>query len=208
MKSIKKTNRQGEIETAAYALLTEVGYKKTSMLAIAKRASASNETLYKWYGNKQNLFTSLVKNNAEEVKEQLQKAITNQLDTIDTLRIIGPKLLKLVTSEKAIILNRAAAIDFNETNTLGNALSEQGKMKVAPLLMTVVQQGIDNGTFTNLQEDNNNIEAGEITNIFLSILVGDLQIRRVIGVHSVLKPKEVEERSKLALKCIKSLYIK
>ena len=89
MKTTKKIQREDEIETAAYALLAEVGYKKTSMLAIAKKASASNETLYKWYGNKQNLFASLVEKNAEVVEQELQEAIDNQSDTLETLAIVS-----------------------------------------------------------------------------------------------------------------------
>ena len=61
MKKEKKVQRQSEIETAAYALLDEFGYGGISMLKIAKRAKASNETIYRWYGDKLGLFKSLVK---------------------------------------------------------------------------------------------------------------------------------------------------
>ena len=51
------------IEQAAYELIDEFGYDGISMLKIAKRAKASNETLYKWYGDKKGLFSALVETN-------------------------------------------------------------------------------------------------------------------------------------------------
>ncbi|WP_404927319.1 TetR/AcrR family transcriptional regulator [Mesorhizobium sp. ORM16] len=65
MTTPKQAARRERIEEAAYAVLRETGYKSASLLAIAKRASASNETLYNWYGNKQTLFRSLIEANAE-----------------------------------------------------------------------------------------------------------------------------------------------
>lgn len=203
METSKKEQRQNEIETAAYALLEKIGYKKTSMLAIAKKASASNETLYKWYGNKQNLFASLVEKNAETVEKELQDAIESQADALKSLAVIGPLILKLVSSEKAIALNRAAAIDVNENNTLGRTIAEQGKKKITPLLIEIIQQGIDKDVFIN--ETNNT--ASEISQVYLSLLIGDIQVQRVIGVKEVINKNEIEQRSNLALKCIKQLYI-
>ena len=206
MKSTIKDQRKEEIEAAAYALLAEVGYKKISMLAIAKKASVSNETLYKWYDNKQNLFASLVKKNADIVGKELIMAIDNHLDTIETLQVIGPFLLKIITSEKVIMLNRAAAIDVNECNTLGKTISEQGRMKVTPLLIAIFQQGIDENVFKNTERNQDIIDAQNIAQLYLNLLIGDIQIQRLIGTKDILKPGEILHRSNRALKCLKQLY--
>ena len=75
MKEENRLKRQGEIEQAAYALLREDGYGNISMLKVAKRAKASNETLYRWYGDKLGLFGALVAKNAEEAKRLLDAAL-------------------------------------------------------------------------------------------------------------------------------------
>ena len=85
------------------------------MLSIAKRARASNETLYRWYGNKQGLFKGLVEANAAHVAALLEAAIEEGKDPTQTLVQVGPLLIELVTSEKAVALNRAAAADATET---------------------------------------------------------------------------------------------
>ncbi|MEQ8740678.1 MAG: helix-turn-helix domain-containing protein, partial [Hoeflea sp.] len=63
MREETRAARQAQIEQAAYEVLEEKGYAATSMLAIAKRARASNETLYNWYGDKTGLFRALVVRN-------------------------------------------------------------------------------------------------------------------------------------------------
>ncbi len=49
-------------------MLDAKGYAGASMLAIARQAKASNETLYNWYGDKNGLFRALVVRNAGEVR--------------------------------------------------------------------------------------------------------------------------------------------
>ena len=74
-------------------------------------------------------------------------------------------------------------------------------MNVTPLLIAIFLRGIANDLFKN--EDSN-----EITHVYLNLLIGDIQIQRVIGVSEVLPADIIEQRSKLALKCIKQLYRK
>ena len=56
-----RQRREAAIHAAAYALLAEHGYGGTSMLRVARAARASNETLYRWYGGKDGLFTAMVR---------------------------------------------------------------------------------------------------------------------------------------------------
>ena len=111
MRTENKAARKERIEAAALELLAEKGYLATSMLAVARRAKASNETLYNWYGNKQGLFRSLVETNARDVKTLLQNDLAQHRPPDATLEALGPLLLGLLVSDKAITLNRAAAAD-------------------------------------------------------------------------------------------------
>ena len=108
MREEKRSIRQQQIETAAYKVLESKGYGGTSMLGIAKQARASNETLYNWYGDKQGLFQALVTRNADEVKQHLQDELETDNDALSILGTLGPKLLDLLTGDRAVALNRAA----------------------------------------------------------------------------------------------------
>ena len=172
MRQEKKAQRQQQIENAAYAVLEAKGYGGTSMLGIARQAKASNETLYNWYGDKQGLFQALVTRNAEEVKSHLESELESDNDALSILGTLGPKLLKLLTGDRSVALNRAAAAD--STGELGATLSKAGREAVFPLLEQVLKRAKNEG---QLHFDH----AGEAVGLYLDLLIGDQQIRRVIG---------------------------
>ncbi len=172
MREEKRSLRQQQIEAAAYQVLEAKGYGGTSMLGIAKQARASNETLYNWYGDKQGLFQALVARNAEEVRQHLEEGLQTDHDALSILETLGPKLLALLTGDRAVALNRAAAAD--SSGELGATLSKAGREAIFPLLEQVLLRARAEGdlTFEN---------SGEAVGLFLDLLIGDQQIRRVIG---------------------------
>jgi AcrR family transcriptional regulator len=172
MRDENRSIRQDQIEQAAYAVLDAKGYGGTSMLAIAKAAKASNETLYNWYGDKTGLFAALVRRNAAEVKALLEDQIAAGGDAVDALARVGPVLLQLVTSDRAVALNRAAAAD--PTGKLGRVLAAEGRETVAPLIAQVIAQGREQG---RLAFD----DLAMACETWLGLLIGDIQIRRVVG---------------------------
>lgn len=178
--------RQGQIEEAAYDLLREQGYAGTSMLRIAQRAKASNETLYRWYGDKAGLFRALVQRNAAEVKAQLEQGLAGEGPALETLRALGPRLLALLTSPRAVALNQAAAADAS--GALGKVIAQSGRDSIAPLIQQTLQKARDSGalSFSNPHE---------VLELYLGLLVGDLQIRRAIGRLPPLDNEMIEARA-------------
>ncbi len=190
MRESAQRERRRLIEEAAYELIDEKGYDNISMLAIAKRAKASNETLYRWYGDKKGLFQAMVIRNADDVYESLIQDLDRQRDPMQILEEISLKLLRLLSSDRAIALNRAAAAD--PSGELGKALSEVGRERVFPLISKVLSQIKEQGTFGDLEID-------ELGNLYLSLLIGDMQIRRAIGVMSVPSEAELQAKTRKAL---------
>ncbi|MBY5539026.1 TetR/AcrR family transcriptional regulator [Rhizobium leguminosarum] len=170
MREDTKTRRQAEIETAAYELLKERGYRSTSMLDIAKAAKASNETLYRWYGDKNGLFKTMVESNARATKAALNTAIADDVDPLETLGRVAPILLSMLLGDKAIALNRAAAAD--ESGELGATIAAAGRDGVFPLIEKLIGRGLETAALAAPS-------AGVAAEWFLSLLIGDLQIRRV-----------------------------
>jgi AcrR family transcriptional regulator len=192
----KRSIRQQQIETAAYKVLESKGYGGTSMLGIAKQARASNETLYNWYGDKQGLFQALVTRNADEVKQHLQDELETDNDALSILGTLGPKLLDLLTGDRAVALNRAAAAD--SSGELGAAISQSGREAVFPLLKKVLERARDDGQLTFDQP-------ADAVGLYLDLLIGDQQIRRVIG--RLERPSEAFrlERSDRAVRHLRQL---
>ena len=190
MREDKRSRRQAQIETAAYEILEAKGYDGTTMLGIAKKAGASNETLYNWYGDKKGLFQALVTRNAAEVKGHLEEGLQAETDALSILGTLGPKLLGLLTADRAIALNRAAASD--SSGELGATLSKAGRETVLPLLEQVLLRAKNEGLLSFEH-------SGAAVGLYLDLLIGDLQIRRVIGRIPSPSKAFCEERSARAL---------
>lgn len=171
MQDQKKEARSQQIEDAAYEVLREKGYGGASMLSIAKRAKCSNETMYRWYGDKVGLFRALVERNAKGAVAMLTEALEQNTQPLTTLRDFGPVLLDALLDERAVALNRAAAAD--PTGELAVALTEAGRGTVAPLVAQLMERAIESGAIGG--------PASEAADLYLSLLIGDLQIRRVVA---------------------------
>lgn len=194
--------RRKAIEDAAYAVLAEKGYKAASMLAIARKAKASNETLYNWYGNKQKLFGSLVQGNTKTIRHLLsdQQEPLTEKPIIEALELLGVLLLELVTSERAIALNRAAAGDVHDTGTLGKTIAESGKQTILPLVSDLFENARKAGALDYGDQD-------QVAETWISLLIGDLQIQRVIGVREALTEQQLNARAKRAAALIGKLFV-
>lgn len=191
--------RRVAIEDAAYEVLLQDGYKAASVLAIAKQAMASNETLYRWYGNKQGLFAALVDRNAQVAREMLDEALAQDRPPLSVLESLGPVLLTLVTSDRAVALNRAAVGDVFDTATLGQALAKGGREALMPRVATLLARAAAGGDLTIDDADN----AAEI---YINLLLGDVQIRRATGALDGLSATEIEKRANKAMHLLKRLY--
>lgn len=184
-----RSGREASIFEAAYGLVAERGYAATSMLAIAKAARASNETLYRWYGDKRGLFARMVEENARATRARLEAALAPGGDPLECLREAAPILLAMLLGERAISLNRAAAAD--ETGELGRALAANGREAVVPLLGVLLAGAMEAGMIRAPSPQ----QAAEW---YVALLVGDLQVRRVNRVLAEPSADEIAARTDAA----------
>ena len=188
MREDNKAQRREQIEAAAYDLLAIKGFQNMSMLAVSKSAKASNETLYRWYGDKIGLFKALIATNAERVATRLREALETSTQLDQALTEIGPVLLSMLLGDRAIALNRAAAADAS--GVLGEALAQEGRGKVFPLIAELFSRLVAQGVLKG--------DPAQIAALYVDLLVGDLQIRRATGALGPLRDRVIEDRAHLA----------
>lgn len=196
MKEDRRKARRDAIEAAAYALLEQDGYDGLSMQGLARAAKASNETLYRWYGDKTGLYEALVARNAETIRDRIQSLLEQGHDPIKTLGAAGPALLTMLLGRQAIALNRAAAAD--SSGVLGAALAKYGRGTVAPLFEQAVGNAINSGALRGASRD--------LTEFYLANLIGDLQVRRVTRAMPMPDLDLITDRADTALSRLVSLY--
>lgn len=200
MNQADRDERHAEIQAAAFALLKELGYRKTSMLLIAKRAQASNQTLYAWYSNKQQLFRGIINNFGLAVREQLSAALKEDQDPLKALKALGPTLLRFTTDEHAIIMNRAAVIDASETGVLAQAVDEVARDAIFPLICALMQRLVDTGAFAP------KVKAEDAAQTYVALLFGEAQLRQALGNLPPFDEKTIAARSARAYQLTCKLY--
>lgn len=189
MRAEAREKRKEAIEEAAIILLIEGGYDRLSMLAVARRVRASNETLYRWYGDKTGLFKALVDRNAQRIRRALDANTSEPLSPVETLRAFGPSLLEVLTGPAAIALNRAAAAD--PSGTLGSALASVGRDAVLPVLARLMASAQKTGFLARFDTET-------AVDLYLSLLIGDLQVRLVTRAVGEVSDSEIAMRAQRA----------
>ncbi|ESX16229.1 TetR family transcriptional regulator [Mesorhizobium sp. LNJC384A00] len=169
------TERQKAVLDAALRLLVEEGDNLT-MTAVARRASCSKETLYKWFGDRDGLLTATVQWQASKVRvvpvdgERLDLASLTA-----SLEGFASDWLKVISSDTSIALNRVAVGHAGSgKDDLGAILLENGRFALARRLKPVLLAGKQAGLldFT---------DAEMAFRTFFGLVARDVQIRLLLG---------------------------
>lgn len=196
MRQETRKTRRKEIQQAALALLVQHGYAATTMASVAKAAGASLETLYKWYGDKPGLFRAMVQASIEKLRDALVMSTAESHEPLAALQEFGPRLISVLTSEPVVALNRAAAAD--SSGDLGRIIADAGRDTIAPQLTDLFERVKGTGAFGPF-------DSATATEIYLGLLLGDMQIRRVVGRVPPPDAADIQRRSDRALELLHHL---
>lgn len=167
--------RQQAVLDAVLALIVEGGDPLT-MDAVARRASCSKETLYKWFGDRDGLLTATVRWQASRVH-----AGRYEIDTLDAatltknLRDFAESWLSVIASPTSVALNRiAVAHAGSHKSNLGAIVLANGRFAIGERVKPVLEAGRAAGLLAF--EDT---EAAFRT--FFGLVGRDIQIRLLLG---------------------------
>ena len=191
MKNPGRAERRDVILDAATAILREKGYRGATMLDVARRVSASKETLYAWFGNKSGLFQAVIRRNADTVRTVLEGHLDGNATVEEALADVGRALAGLLLGDGTVAINRAAISEARSEPALARILVETGREATLPFFVRYLEQcrGRD------LLDFDDPWEAAET---FLGLLLADMQIRRLLGVVDAPDTGEIEARAKQA----------
>lgn len=193
------TPRQQAVLTAALDLLVEAGDALT-MTAVARRASCSKETLYKWFGDREGLLTATVQWQAAKVRVPAVDRRTLDVASLHaSILQFGRDLLATIAGETSVALNRLAVSHATEDNGLGAIVLDNGRFTMGKRLKPVLEAGRDARL---LRFDNS--ETAFRT--FFGLVVRDVQVRLLLGDHLALTAKEIEADAERATEQFLQLY--
>ncbi len=166
----EREQRVDAVLDAALAELVAQGVDGITMTGIARRARASKETLYAWFGGREGLIGAVIERNADRSATAVADALEGGGDHRATLVGYGTGLLTLLTSDESVALNRAAMTD----PSLAERLLASGRHRIGPLVERYLSSLHDAGTINAPRPD-------ESFALLYGLVVQDVQIRVLLG---------------------------
>ena len=192
--------RHVEVLTAVLDLMVEEG-DGFSMAKVARRASCSKETLYKWFVDRDGLLTATVRWQASKVcmPELVRDGLTLSRFR-KSLEDFASNWLSVITGDISVALNRAAIAHAGSTKSrLGEIVLYNGPFAMARRLEPIFELGRDAGLidFKNSQE---------VFAKYFGLVIGDIQIRALLGENMGLDVKTIKAISQQAVSQFLALY--
>lgn len=167
--------RQQAVLGAVLALMVEEGDQLT-MDAVARRASCSKETLYKWFGDRDGLLTATVRWQAAQVRaDRYEGQALDAASLRENLESFAATWLGVVASRTSVALNRIAiGHAAARKSNLGGIVLENGRFAIGARLKPVLEAGRAAGLLA--------FEDGEEAfRTFFGLVGRDIQIRLLLG---------------------------
>lgn len=194
------STRQSEVLDAVLSLLVE-GREALTMSAVARRASCSKETLYKWFGDRDGLLTATVQWQASKVRAgnwDRQKLDASLLE--ESLGAFWANWLSVITSRTSIALNRVAVSHAGTAKSnLGAIVLANGRFAIGERLKPLLEAGREAGL---LDFD----DSEEAFRTYFGLVGRDLQIRLLLGDRIDLTEAERRREAARATKQFFALY--
>jgi len=194
------TERQKDVLDAALALMMEAGDQLT-MAGVARRASCSKETLYKWFGDRDGLLTATVQWQASRVRvEPFDRARLDLAGLTSALKGFAADWLRVVSSPTSVALNRlAVAHAGSDKRGLGAIVLENGRFALARRLKPVLEAGREKGLLAF-----GDVETAFRT--FFGLVARDVQMRLLLGDQMKLTEAEIVGDAAEATRQFLALY--
>ena len=193
------TPRQQAVLTAALDLLVEEGDGLT-MTAVARRASCSKETLYKWFGDRAGLLTATVQWQASKVRSPHVDRRSLDAQTLkSSIFQFGRDLLSTIAGSTSVALNRLAISHATEDNGLGAIVLDNGRFTMGKRLKPVLEAGRDARLIR--------FENSEIAfRTYFGLVLRDVQIRLLLGEKLMLTAKDIDQDAERATEQFLMIY--
>lgn len=196
----RPTPRQGEVLDAVLELLVE-GRDALTMAAVARRASCSKETLYKWFGDRDGLLTAAVRWQASKVRaDSLEREGLDSTVLRESLERFAATWLKVISSRSSVALNRVAVSHAaTGRSNLGAIVLANGRFAIGSRLKPLLAAAREAGLLTFQDEE-------EAFRTFFGLVGRDVQIRLLLGDRLELDEAEAEREAARATQQFFTLY--
>lgn len=194
------TERQEAVLDAVLALMVEQGGSLT-MTDIARRASCSKETLYKWFGDRDGILTATVRWQASKVRAGNYDA--QHLDAAalrESLENFARNWLSVISSSTSIALNRVAIGEAaSGKSDLGRIVLANGRLAIGERLKPLLEAARAAGLLEFA-------DAETAFRTFFGLVGRDVQIRLLLGDRMSYPAPEIAADASSAVRQFLTLF--
>ncbi|MEZ4729031.1 MAG: TetR/AcrR family transcriptional regulator [Caldilineaceae bacterium] len=130
---------------AAQDLLARHGYAGLSMRELAIESGVAKATIYHYFQDKEEIFRQVLERDMRTVHEHLVAAMAKEVDCLAQLRAVVYTMFSLIYARRAIIMGVIREIGENK-QLFHEVMCAHRRTHLHPL-MSLIQQGIDEGIF-------------------------------------------------------------
>ncbi len=161
----KKVQKRARIIEAALAVFSEMGYVGASLDEIAKRAEVSKPTLYQYFGNKEQLFGSVLEDAAGRILAPLNDPEQQLPSMVATLLNFSQRYAQIVLSPAVLSMGRLVIGVVERFPEVGRLYYNSGPQQALNGITAYLDKQAQAG---NLQLDDPELAAHDFWSLILS----------------------------------------
>ena len=196
--SSPRTAQEDRLLDAATQVFLEKGFTATSIDEIAAAAKASKITFYKHFGNKDELFETVVIRLNERIHKTFAAALEGQTSVERGLLSFAGEMMAVLYSVEAVKLLRVLHSESERFPHLSEVFEEAGPKQGRALLAGFLRKEMKDGRLRKADAD----LAAEH---FMHLALGELSRRLLLGLASPTKD-QIDKRLKSAVDVFQRAY--
>lgn len=181
----RRSKRRQAILEAAAQVFFEAGYEGASIDAVIERVGGSKRTIYNEFGNKEGLFTEIVKENVRQATEALGSRGLGGGDLRSTFMDAGLRLMHMLMAPSVLALYRAVVHEGTRFPELAEIFWLNGPGAVIEHLAELLEEHRRRG---ELRIDDCRQAAG----MFVELIRGNRHLLAVLGLRTPPAPEEID----------------
>ncbi len=141
--------KRNEILTAAQRLVQTKGYEQMAIQDILDDLQISKGAFYHYFGSKQAVLEALAERMVEDAKQAILPIVHDpHLPALEKLQRYFDTIVRWKTDRKPYVLELARVWLADDNAIVRQKVHANGVKRTAPLLATIIRQGIQEGVFT------------------------------------------------------------
>ena len=180
-------NRRAAILKAAAQVFLEGGYERACIDDVIAKIGGSKRTIYKEFGNKENLFAEIIKERtAHALATNLPEEEIGKKDLRSTLVEFSVRFLQLLMAPETLSVFRVVFGECRQFPLLGKIFHEGGPAQTRAQLARILEHFKKRGEIAVP-------DIGFAADAFISMIRGTQHMQVLLGLRPPLSPKEIRE---------------